>query len=267
MARVVTRRAIDASLEHAVRDVGLAAPLRWLALGWRDLRRCPGPGIVHGALLAAFGLALAVLGHRQFWGLAGAFSGFLLVAPLLATGLYAISAALERGERPSLATALQAWRPGPQDGRLVVFGALLAAAGTGWVLTSASLITHFAAGPVAEPRDFLQRVVLADTGLLFEAWLGLGAVLAAPVFASSVVAIPMLMDRPVGILAAVLTSWRVVLAQPATMAAWAAMLGLLTVVGMATAMLGLVVIVPWLGHASWHAYRDLVAAPDAARPG
>jgi uncharacterized membrane protein len=248
MASTVTHRALAASLEHRIRDVGAGAPLRWLALGWRDLRRCPGPGLAHGAALAVFGVALALLGHRQFWGLAGAFSGFLLVAPLLATGLYAISAALERGERAGLGTALAAWRS--RDRRRVVFGLLLALAGTGWVLTSASLITQFASGPVNEPRDFLQRVVLDEGTPLFEAWLVLGGVLAAPVFASSVVALPMLMDRPVGILVAVLTSWRVVLAQPVTMAVWAAAIGLLTIAGMATAMLGLVVVVPWLGHAS-----------------
>jgi tRNA 2-selenouridine synthase len=84
--------------------------------------------------------ACAVRGStRRFWLLAGAFSGFLLVAPIVATGLYAVSRALERGSRPGCATALRAWRP--DDGRLVVFGLLLALAGTGWVMTSAALIT------------------------------------------------------------------------------------------------------------------------------
>ena len=93
----------------------------------------------------------------------------------------------------------------------------------------------------------------------------MGAFLAAPVFASSVVAIPLLLDRPIGLLAAVLTSWRVVQAHPLPMALWAALLMGLTVLGMATALLGLIVIAPWLAHASWHAYRDLVGpAADAA---
>jgi uncharacterized membrane protein len=89
-------------------------------------------------------------------------------------------------------------------------------------------------------------------------------VLAAPVFASTVVAVPMLMDRPVSVLAAVLTSWRVVLANPLTMAVWAATIASLTLAGLLTAMLGLLVIVPWLGHASWHAYRELVEPPAGA---
>jgi uncharacterized membrane protein len=105
----------------------------------------------------------------------------------------------------------------------------------------------------------LKVVVLNDHSHLFEVWLAMGALLAAPVFASSVVAIPLLLDRQVGVLAAVLTSWRVVQAHPGPMALWAAILMGLTVLGMATALLGLVVIAPWLAHASWHAYRDLVS--------
>jgi uncharacterized membrane protein len=92
-------------------------------------------------------------------------------------------------------------------------------------------------------------------------------VLAAPVFASSVVAIPLLLDREIGILAAVFTSWRVVMDNPVPMALWAGLIMALTVFGMATAMAGLAVVVPWLAHASWHAYRDLVdTAGLAERP-
>jgi uncharacterized membrane protein len=261
MASVGSDRAIEQARRYRVRDVRADAPLRWLRAGWRDLARCPLPGLLHGLATAAFGVALAVLGHRHFWGLAGAISGFLIVAPILATGLYAISAALERGERPTLATAIAAWRPSSGRARLMAFGALLALAGTGWVLTSASLITHFAPGRVGEPLEFVRHVVLAGDSMLFEGWLALGGVLAAPVFASTVVAVPMLMERRVGVLAAVLTSWRVVLANPFTMAVWAATIASLTLAGMAVAMLGLIVVVPWLGHASWHAYRELVEPP------
>ena len=245
---------------HRVHIKPLAAsrPLAWLALGWQDLLRCPGPALLHGAALALFGAALLWAARGEFWLLAGAFSGFLLVAPVLATGLYAISRALSRGEPAGLSTALNAWRP--RDGRLVAFGLLLALAGTGWVLTSASLITSFAAEPVRNPADFLRVVVLRENSLLFETWLALGGVLAAPMFASSVIAMPLLLDRRIGMLAAVLTSWRVVMAHPVAMALWAGSIMLLTLLGMVTAMLGLVLVVPLLGHASWHAYRDLVDA-------
>jgi uncharacterized membrane protein len=249
-------KALEESRSFRVRPIPTLRPLGWLGRGWGDLVRCPGPGLLHGLAVAAFGALLIAAARHQFWLLTGAFTGFLLVAPIVATGLYAVSRALERGQRPTLATALRIWRP--DDGRLVVFGVLLALAGTGWVMTSASLITGFAHAPVNNPADFLRVVVLAPSGLLFETWLALGGVLAAPVFASTVVAIPLLLDRRIGVLAAVLTSWRVVMAHPLPLAVWAALIMALTLLGMATALLGLIVIVPWLSHASWHAYRDLV---------
>ena len=255
--------ALIESRRFGVRSIPLLRPLGWLALGWNDLMRCPLPGLLHGLAAALVGAALILLAHDRFWLLSGAFTGFLLVAPLLATGLYAISRALERGERADLSVALAAWRP---DGRLMVFGLLLAFAGTGWVLTSASLVTGFAPFPVRSPLDFLRVVVLNENSHLFEIWLAMGALLAAPVFASSVVAIPLLQDRPVGVLAAVLTSWRVVQTHPLPMALWAALLMGLTVLGMLTGLLGLVVIAPWLAHASWHAYRDLVSTVGLTEP-
>ena len=121
-------------------------------------------------------------------------------------------------------------------------------------------ITLYAPAPIATPRDFLEHVVLAREGHLFEAWLALGGVLAAPVFASSVITLPLLLDRRIGMLDAVLASWRAVLANPVPLALWAALIMGLTLLGLAPALLGLVVIVPWLGHASWHAYRDTVDA-------
>ena len=252
--------ALIESRAFGVRNIPLLRPLGWLALGWRDLMRCPLPGILHGLALALFGAALFVLARDKFWLLSGAFTGFLLVAPVLATGLYAVSRALEQGQRADLAVAIAAWKPDRQQGgRLMLFGLLLAFAGTGWVMTSASLVTGFAAAPVTTPMDFLRVVVLNEQSPLFEVWLAMGALLAAPVFASSVVAIPLLLDRQVSMLAAVLTSWRVVQAHPLPMALWAALLMALTVLGMASLLLGLVVVAPWLAHASWHAYRDLVS--------
>lgn len=248
----------------APRTLALTQPFDWLAAGWRDFRRAPFVGALHGLVLAGFGLLLFAVGHDHFWFLAGAFSGFLLIAPVLAVGLYAVSRALERGEPVGLGLVWRTWLSWRgrerHDWRLVRFGLLLALAGTGWVLTSASLITLYAPAPIATPRDFLDHVVLAREGHLFELWLALGGVLAAPVFASSVITLPLLLDRHIGVLDAVLASWRAVLANPAPLALWAALIMGLTLCGLVPALLGLVVVVPWLGHASWHAYRDTVDA-------
>lgn len=252
-----------------IRTVDAVAPWRWLARGWRDLWRAGPVSLAHGALLAAGGLLIGWIAHDRFWLMAGAVSGFMVVAPVLATGLYALSRAIDRGEPAGAAVVRRTWlawqlaRSRPDGGDywcLVRFGLLLALAATGWVLTSAALITLFAPAPVHAPADFVRHVVLDARGWLFEGWLALGGVLAAPIFASSVVAMPLLLDRRVNLWQAVLASWRAVLANPMVCALWASLLLAFTVLGMLPAMLGLVVVMPWLGHASWHAYRDLVDA-------
>lgn len=238
------------------RSLRLSAPARWLALGLRDLLNCPAPGLLHGLAASAFAWVLIWQAHDRFWLLSGAFSGFLIVAPLLASALYQVSFDLERRQQTGCLAAFRIWKR--RDGRLVVFGVLLGLSGTGWVVCSASLITALATQPILTPADFLRHVVIADTGWLFELWLGLGALLAAPMFASSVVAIPLLLDQPrVTLREAVLQSWIAVLNHPVICGLWAFALMALTLLGMALGLLGLIVILPWLGHASWHAYRDL----------
>jgi uncharacterized membrane protein len=251
-----------------IRTVGLERPLRWLVQGWRDSLRCGGVSFAHGLALALFGQLLLLVAHHQFWLLAGAFSGLLVVGPVLATGLYALSRAVERGETASWRLVLQTWlswrrhgssRDG-KDWRLVRFGLLLGLAGTGWVLTSAALITLLSPVPIEQPMDFLRHVVLARDNWLFELWLALGGLMVAPIFASSAIALPLLLDRRVSVLQAVITSWEAVLRNPQTLALWAALIMGLTLLGLLTALLGLIVVMPVLGHASWHAYRELVDA-------
>lgn len=235
--------------------VTLASPLRWLALGWADLRRNPVPGLLHGLLLACFGWLLLWAARDKFWLLAGAFSGFLIVAPILATGLYHVSRACSSGACVGMGEVVTLWRSG--DRRLVAFGLLLGLAGTGWVLTSAGLITLWSPAPILKPADFLRHVVLVRELGLFEVWLLLGALLAAPVYASTVVALPMLVDQPVGVMAAVKASWTAVANHPGPAVAWALVIAVLVALSMLTALIGLIVILPLIAHASWHAYCDL----------
>jgi uncharacterized membrane protein len=252
-----------------VRTITLAQPMDWLLRAWRDIARCGWVSFAHGFALALGGLAIVAVAYDRFWLLAGAFSGFLVVAPILATSLYALSRAIERGEKVGFQVVLKTWLSW-QNGHfskwgndywcLVQFGALLGLAGTGWVLTSAALITLLTPVHIGTPMEFVQHVILARNGFLFELWLAVGGLLAAPIFASTAIAIPLLLDRRVTLLQAVLTSWRAVLANPLPMALWAALIMGFTVLGLGSAMLGLIAVVPMLGHASWHAYRDLIDA-------
>ena len=255
----------------SVRAIALSRPLHWLLLGWRDMLHCGWISYAHGLVLALVGAAMLVVGHNRFWLLAGAFSGFLVLAPVLATSLYALSRARERGEKADASVVLKTWlnwqdnhfnKWGNDYWCLVQFGSLLALAGTGWVITSAALITLLAPLPITTPLEFIEHVVLASNGFLFELWLVLGGMLAAPIFASTAIAMPLLLDRRLTLMQAVYTSWYAVLANPLTMALWAALIMGLTLLGLGAALLGLVVVIPLLGHASWHAYRDLVDASN-----
>lgn len=252
-----------------VRTIGLMRPLAWLALAWRDMARAGWASFAHGIALALLGAVIVAFARHRFWLLAGAFSGFLVVAPVLATSLYALSRALERKESANWSVVFKTWlnwqhshfnKWGHDYWCMLQFGALLALAATGWVLTSAALITLLAPVPINTPLDFVHHVVLARDNWLFELWLALGGVLAAPMFASSVVSMPLLLDRRISLLQAVLTSWRTVLANPVPMAFWAALIMGFTLLGLGSLLLGLIPVIPMLGHASWHAYRDLVDA-------
>ena len=245
-----------------VSRVTLASPLLWLGRGWRDFVRHPLPGLLHGLCVSLFGALLYLLAERQFGLLVGAFSGFLLVAPVLATGLYAVSRELEQDRLMSLSELVALWRG--RDSRLVSFGLWLGLAGTLWVLSSASLLVLLAPAPIDTVDDFLHHVVLSDSPLLFELWMLLGGLLAAPIFASSVMTLPMLLDRDCSMPDAVRASWRAVADHPLALALWASLIAGLVIVGLLSFLLGLLVLVPLLGHASWHAYRDLSAAATKA---
>ncbi|WP_050872826.1 DUF2189 domain-containing protein [Comamonas testosteroni] len=252
----------------SVRTIAWSRPLVWLSRALQDISKAPLISLAHGLALILIGAAILTLGHNRFWLMAGALSGFLVVGPLVATSLYAISRAIERGEVADWGLIRRTWTQWQSchaTGRggywcMVRFGALLALAATGWVLISASLITVMSPVRVQTLQDFIAHVVLARDGQLFVQWMALGSFLAAPIFASSVVAMPLMLDRRVTVRQAVLTSWSVVLANPGPMALWAALIVMLTLLGLGSYLLGLVVVMPLLGHASWHAYRDLVDA-------
>jgi len=240
-----------------VRQVPWASPFTWLRRGAQDLARAPGPSLLYGLLAAAAGVLLLLLGWRAVYLVPAFIGGFLLVAPFIGVGLYDLSRQLEAGGPPDPRASFTAWRANP--GQLALFGLLLVLALFVWERLAAIIFALFFGQSVPElarlvtemrgAAEFLPMVVI---------FVGTGAVLALIVFTFSVVSAPMLLDRPFDAVTAAITSLVCCRRNPGAMLLWAVLLAGFTAIGFATAMLGLVVLFPWLAHASWHAYRDLV---------
>jgi len=242
----------------SVRAVALLQPLSWLARGARDLAANPAASLFYGVAMAVAG-ALILLAVAQLpYLFTAAISGFLLVGPMLATGLYDLSRRRERGLPLRLGESMAAWRENPSG--LVGFGLFSLLAGTAWQVISLVIVAMLYKGSAMQPLALVVEILRDPqyTGL-FLAYVVVGGILAALVFALSVVSVPMLLDRKCDLLAAMQASMAAVAENPAPLALWATLIMLLTLLGFATLLLGFVVLMPLLGHASWHAYRDLIA--------
>lgn len=239
-----------------VRHIPSARPLQWLVLGWQDFRRAAWPSGFHGLVVATGGVLVLALAIQFTALLPGAVSGFVLVGPILATGLYDISRRLATGQTPRLDHVFRAWRKGTRP--LIWLGVLLMIAGTLWVMVSLVLFGLFVKAPIDNLYAFVRYAVQQQGDLLFGLWLLLGALGSALVFAATAVSVPLLLDRETDLRSAILTSIRAVGDNPGPMALWAVLIMLATALSLATAMLGFIFAVPVIGHATWHAYRDLV---------
>lgn len=236
-----------------LRRLPLDAPFTWLRLGWADLRRAPAIGLFFGACFALMGLAvLMVFRHAPIYTLALC-AGFVLLGPLLCLGLYQVSLRLERGEQPSIEDALGAWMGNVRQ--IAIFGFVLLILEMLW---GRAALVIFAVSFDGMP-DFagsLHKLLSADTLGFVTAYLAVGAVFAGLIYAISVIAMPLLLDRDTDAVSAGLASLKLCLTQPAVMLLWGALVTALVVLAMLPYFAGLIVVGPWLGHASWHAYRS-----------
>lgn len=248
-------------LDLPLRTLRADDPLRWLGLGWADFVRAPGIGVFYGGCFAVMGWIL-LWSYRAApaWVLALS-AGFLLMGPFLCLGLYQTSRRLERGERPDFGDSLLAW-----DQRipaLGIFGFVLLVLEMLWGRASMVVFAVSFDGMPDLEGSLLALLDPENLGFIV-AYVGVGGVFAALIFAVSVVSIPMILDRQADAISAGLTSMRLVLTQPGVMLLWAALITALVVLAMLPWFAGLLVAGPVLGHASWHAYRDAVErGPDA----
>ena len=238
--------------------------LRWLAAGWRDLWTNPASSIVYGlgvmVLSAAFIWTLVAFGRDYI--LFPALAGFMIVAPLLAVGLYEKSRAREQGETIGLRRMLVVK---PAAGPQVYFtGLLLSLLMLLWIRSAVLIYALFFGVRPFPGISHITAFLLADPvgWIILGVGTAVGGLFASFAFAISVFTIPMLLDRKVDALTAMGTSMALVWNNLAPMIVWGGIVLALFILCAATGLLGLILIFPWLGHATWHAYRA-VAEADA----
>lgn len=239
-----------------VRQVAFAAPLRWLMRGASDLAAAPGIALFYGACFWAMAATLgAVFRHSPEYTMT-IVSGCLLVGPFLAMGLYEVSRRHEQGVPQSLGDSLTCWdKHLGSMGLLVLVLIILELL---WGRASLVVFAVFFDTGMPSTASVLQAVFNPRNWQFLAVYTAVGGVFAALVFCSMVVAIPMILDRDTDAITAALTSFGVVLGNIATMLFWGALVVFLTLLALWPWALGVLVVGPWLGHATWHAYRDSV---------
>ena len=233
-------------------------PLTWLKLGWADFKRCPRIGLFYGLCFFAMGHALlSVFQHAPAYVLALS-AGFLLMGPFLCLGLYDASKAMQtHSHRPSLRASLLAWRP--TKGTMGIFAGVLLIFELLW--GRASLVVFAVTFNTMPSSEHLLAQLLDPENISFLiTYTVVGGAFATLIFVTSVISIPMIMDRQTDAVSAGLTSIRASLQNPGVMFIWGALIALLIGLAMLPAFLGLLIVGPVIGHATWHAYRHIVPA-------
>jgi uncharacterized membrane protein len=246
-------------LFYPARKLDARAPLRWLRLGWQDLRAAPGTSLAYGTALTLIGYLLLYLawdeGHTM--ALFTLVTGLILVGPVLAFGLYSISRQLELGLHPRLGYC---WRESQTHLRnellfaLVILVVLLV-----WARAASMVHVFFPIGEDLGVVGWLQFLAVGSA---------VGSIFAAIVFTASAFSLPMMLDRGTDAITSALTSVNAVLHNKGVMLIWASLIVGLVGLGVLTLMLGFAIVLPVIGHATWHAYRETIepAAGNETEP-
>jgi uncharacterized membrane protein len=244
-------------LHVEVRSVPALQSIVWLRRGWEDFRQMEGASLAHGVIISIIGAVLLMLGSTHPYLIAAAVTGYLLVGPIMTTGVCELSRRRAAREPRGFDESLEAVTRNPDA--LMHFGGILAVIAIVWFIASTVLLQSAfgirvpslsvalwgGAGDFATTREVI-------------AYFSSGATFAVAVFVLSVVAVPLIIDRHATASEAMWASIKASLHNIPAMIVWAAFIVGLTALGFVTLLLGMIVIAPLLGHATWHAYRDLV---------
>lgn len=250
--RFVTRHLRVADIGHA------------LSRGWEDFWAMPSHLLFLGLLYPIAGLviAMATSGQNLFWLLYPLLSGFVLIGPFAAVGLYEMSRMRERGERPTWRDAFRVAHA-PNIRSVLALGALLAVLFLAWLTIAHSLYMFFFGDePAKSYEQFFNQVFGTQAGMsLIIVGNIVGFFFAIAALALSVFSFPLMLDRQVGIDVALRTSLRAAWDNPMVVALWGLTIAVLLGLGMAAALMGLAIVMPVLAHATWHFYRRAIGPP------
>ncbi len=237
-----------------------------LQAGWRDFRAAPLYGLFFACIYVIGGwlILFAVTGQGRLWWTLAAAAGFPILGPFIACGLYDVSRRLETGQaldfrKISLVIFKQKDRQIPSIAAVIVVFFLF------WNFLSHMIFALFLGNATMTNVSSSLAVFLTTPGLMMlTVGSVVGAVFSTLLFSLTVVSLPMLLEREVDFVTAMLTSLDVVMESPLVMLCWGALIAALLFVAMLPGFMGLFVVLPVLGHATWHLYRRAIAWPGGA---
>lgn len=238
-------------------DLGAA-----LAAGWSDFARYPAYGLFFGAIYVAAGLFLsyALVEWGEVAWVAPVAAGFPLLAPFCAVGLYEVSLRREAGLPLGWGAVLGALR-GRGDEQIMSMGVIVFVAFGFWLMVAHGIFAIFLAGSGIGSESL--ELFRTPAGLwMLVVGSAVGGLMALAFYAITVMSLPMLVDREVDFLTAIIVSLATVRSNGLVMIGWACVIAALLVAAMLPAFFGLLVALPVLGHATWHLYRRAVCGPE-----
>lgn len=239
-------------------DMPLFQSIQWLKRGWDDMLCAGLRGAWYGAFFALMGFAIALVYGELWQGTMGLTAGFFLMGPFVCTGIYELSRQRELDQGYSLVKSWTAWVRNWKS--IGFFAAMLTFFMIVWARVSVVLFALFASHDYPTLQDMLSQILSAQNVEFLLVWAGVGFVIASLVFAVSVVSVPLLLDKGVDTLEAVFTSARALWANPGACLVWGLLIVGIIGASLVLFMPLLIVTAPWVGHATWHAYRDLVVS-------
>ncbi len=229
------------------------APLKWIKEGWQDIKKAPKQSLTYGFILLL--LSYLITACNYWFGNLGMFigliTGFVFLGPILALNLYSISARLERGAPNSI--SLNFKDAISQISNEMIFTVILGIVFLIWARAATGIHIFF---PENSDANWTEMLLFLGVGS------SIGAIFCAIIFTASAFSLPMLLDKDTDTVSAVVSSINAVLRNKPAMMVWAAIIVGCVIVGVLTAYLAFVVLLPLLGHATWHSYKDTIDASD-----